>query len=44
MRIGGIAAYMALAEWRLALVAFALVPLCSAVGKAYGDWLQVNAK
>ena len=44
VRIGGIAAYMLWAEWRLALVAFAIVPICAAVGKCYGDWLQHNAK
>ena len=33
VRIGGIATYMFLAEWRLALVAIGLVPLCAVIGK-----------
>ena len=33
VRIGGIATYMFLAEWRLALVALGLVPLCAVIGK-----------
>ena len=44
VRIGGIAAYMLYYEWRLALVAFGVVPICSVVGKKYGDWLHANAK
>jgi hypothetical protein len=31
-------------EWRLALVAVALIPLCSALNKWYGRWLQQNQK
>ena len=31
-------------EWRLALVAVALIPLCSVLNKWYGRWLQQNQK
>lgn len=44
VRIGGIAAYMVWSEWRLAMVAFAVVPICVLAGKVYGDWLHKNAK
>lgn len=31
-------------EWRLALVACAVIPVCAAINKCYGDWLHTNAK
>ena len=31
-------------EWRLALVACAVIPVCAAINKCYGDWLHKNAK
>ena len=43
-RIVGITVYMFVREWRLALSVIAVIPLCAAVGKVYGDWLQKNAE
>ena len=30
-------------EWRLALVAIAIIPVVAAINKFYGEWLQSNA-
>jgi ATP-binding cassette subfamily B (MDR/TAP) protein 9 len=43
VRIGGITAYMFYRQWRLALLAVAIVPMCAMANKLYGDWLQKNA-
>ena len=44
VRIGGITAYMFYFQWRLALLAVGIIPICGAINKLYGDWLHDNAK
>jgi ATP-binding cassette subfamily B (MDR/TAP) protein 9 len=43
VRIGGITAYIFCRQWRLALLAVAIIPVCALANKVYGDWLQKNA-
>ncbi|KAJ8612254.1 hypothetical protein CTAYLR_002898 [Chrysophaeum taylorii] len=43
VRISGIVAYMFYRDWRLACVAVAVVPPCTAANYAYGVWLRRNA-
>lgn len=43
VRITGIVAYMFYREYRLALVAVAVVPPCTVANFLYGTWLRMNA-
>ena len=42
VRIGLIVSYMLVFEWRLALVAIAIIPVVGAINKWYGNWLHAN--
>ena len=42
VRIGLIVSYMLVFEWRLALVAIAIIPIVGAINKWYGNWLHAN--
>jgi ATP-binding cassette subfamily B (MDR/TAP) protein 9 len=44
VRIGGITVYMFVREWRLALMACAVIPVCAGINRVYGNWLHKNAQ
>jgi ABC-type multidrug transport system fused ATPase/permease subunit len=43
VRVSGIAVYLLLQNWRLGLVACAIVPITTAANRIYGEWMTKNA-
>jgi len=44
VRIGGVAGYMFVCSWRLALLSCTMIPANALLNRFYGDWLHKNAK
>ena len=43
VRVSGIAVYLLLQNWRLGLVACAIIPITTAANRIYGEWMTKNA-
>ena len=43
VRVTGIAVYLMLQNWRLGLVACAIIPITTAANRIYGEWMTKNA-